>query len=303
MSRRAAIDLGSNSVLLTVVDDSGVVLHDEARIVRLGKNLGDGGAFLPDRMTAARQAMGDYVRTAEALGVPAADIRAVTTSAARRASNAAAFFATVHADLGLTVRTISGEEEARLSYLGAQVDLPLQPGPLCVIDVGGGSSEVVVGIGATPTGRRSLESGSVRLTEDFGLDALGTAGAQPGQVERARAHVAGLVATLAWPLVPTHAVAVAGTATTLAAMDLGLPRFDSAAVHGHRLSREALAAWGTRLQVASPAERRRLAQVSPERADALLAGTLLIDAVLDAAGLGACTVSTRGLRFGVLAGT
>jgi exopolyphosphatase / guanosine-5'-triphosphate,3'-diphosphate pyrophosphatase len=294
--RRAAIDLGSNSVLLTVVDESGQVLHDEARVVGLGKDLGDGGVFLEARMGAAAAALADYAARAETLGVPAAEVAAVATSAARRASNASAFFDRVRAQTGLCMQTISGEEEARLSWLGATSGLSTPDEPLLVIDIGGGSTEVIVGRGPTMDARRSLEAGSVRLTEGF----LGTGKVAAKDVARARDHVAALVSTLAWPVRPTRAIAVAGTATTLAAIDAGLMAWNGDVVHGHVLSRGTLATQAATLQAASPAKRRVLAQVSPPRADFLLAGTVLLDAVLAAARLDACTVSIRGLRFGLL---
>jgi len=293
---RAAIDLGSNSVLLTVVDDGGLVLHDEARVVGLGKSLGDGGAFLPERMDAAASALADFAATADRLGVPPIRVAAVATSAARRATNARAFFARIRSETGLELRTISGQEEAQLSWLGARSGLEQAPGPLAVIDIGGGSTEVIVGQGPTPRARRSLEAGSVRLTETF----LGTGTVGPADLARARGHVKALVATLSWSQRPTRAVAVAGTATTLAAMDAGLIRWDSTVVQGHTLSRARLAALTDALLAASPAKRRQLAQVSPERADFLLAGAVLLDAILEAAGLPGCEVSVRGLRYGLL---
>ncbi len=293
---RAAIDLGSNSVLLTVVDAQGAVLHDEARVVGLGKGLGDGGRFREDRMLAAPEALADYARIAAGLGVDPVTIRAVTTSAARRATNAADFFSALRAELRLDFRVITGDEEARLSWLGATHALPDGGQPRVMIDIGGGSTEVVVGRGDTLAARCSLEAGSVRLTEAF----LGTALVSPQDLARARTHVAALVETLTWPHPVHSAVSVAGTATTLAAMDAGLTAFDPDIVHGHVLTRAALAAQASELEAAGPERRRELARVSPARADYLLAGTLLLDTILAAAGLAETVVSARGLRFGVL---
>jgi exopolyphosphatase/guanosine-5'-triphosphate,3'-diphosphate pyrophosphatase len=296
---RAAIDLGSNSILLTIVGPDGEIAHDEARIVGLGRALGDRGTFLPDRMAAARVAFVDYIQIARRYGIAPGQILAVTTSAARRASNAAAFFARVDTELGLSIRTISGQEEAQLSYVGAQLGLPAPVGPLLVIDVGGGSTEVIVGVGSTVASRRSLEIGSVRLTEArFGLERVGSE-----QRQRAEAEILAFIETLDWPLEPVAAIAVAGTATTLAAMDAQLTTYDGEVVHGHCLSRSALSRWCNRLQRADARERQQLARVSPKRADYLLAGALVIDAILDAAGLEECTVSDRGLRFGLLDGS
>lgn len=297
MVRRAAIDLGSNSVLLTVVEADGSVVHDEARVVGLGQGLGERGLLRPERMEAAVEALADFARVARELGVAPGAVRGVTTSAARRALNAATFLARVRAVTGITLEVISGDEEARLSWLGARQGLALEEGPVGLVDVGGGSTELVVGAEGRVSWRVSVEAGSVRLTEAF----LGTGVVNHTDYARLRGHVDGLFG----PVRPQGrcrvALAVAGSATTLAAMDLGLGAYDGARVHGYRLTRAAIRTWIDRLLGASPEERRALVAVSPERADSLLAGATLLDAGLAALGRQAAVVSDRGLRFGVLA--
>lgn len=299
--RCAAIDVGSNSLLLTVLDTAVGVLHDEARVVGLGKGLGDGGLFREDRMAAAAEALSDYVATAARLGVPAERVVACATSGARRARNAAAFFAEQEARLGLTIRTISGEEEARLSFIGATGGLPLPDGPIAVLDLGGGSTEVVLGTiregSPEQTWRTSLEIGSVRLTEQH----LGVGLVDPADLARLQAAV-----RAAFSEVPPHqgdivVIAVAGTATSLAAIDLGLARYNGDRVHGHVLGRAALEAIAQRLLAADPEQRRRIAAVSPERADYLLAGATVLLGGLERLGADALLLSDRGLRFGILA--
>ena len=113
----AAIDIGSNSILLLIVDGERVV-HDEARVIGLGKGMGDRGVFRPDRMEAALATLRDYAAKAQELGVPAAEVRAVATSASRRALNATTFYANVLKATGLRVQVISGDEEARLTWKG-----------------------------------------------------------------------------------------------------------------------------------------------------------------------------------------
>jgi exopolyphosphatase/guanosine-5'-triphosphate,3'-diphosphate pyrophosphatase len=294
---RAAIDIGSNSILLTVVADDGAILHDEARVVGLGRGLGDRGLFAPDRMEAAELALADYAKVAASHGVPAGAIRAVATSGARRAMNAQTWLARVQKNLGLRARIISGEEEARLSWLGARRDLAVADGPMLVVDLGGGSTELVLGEGDRIFGRTSLEIGSVRLTEQY----LGHGVCDPAGLARLRNHVESLVATVRLDPAPRTVLAVAGTATTLAAMALGLSSYDAGRVHGSRLTRVDLARFVDRLLPASPEERRKIAAISPERADFLLAGATVLDRVLQAARRPQLTVSDRGLRFGVLA--
>lgn len=293
---RAAIDIGSNSLLLLVVDDAGNVLHDEARVIGLGRGLGERGVFRPDRMEAAQAALQEYAAKAQSLGVAPADVRAVATSASRRALNAGTFYAAVKARTGLRVEVISGEEEARLTWLGGVDGLGLGPGPALLCDPGGGSTEVIVGEGPHIRSRVSLEIGTVRLTEQY----LGSGVVSAGALARMRSHVDQAVATLDLDVLPKAAVAVAGTATTLAAADLGLERYDAAVVHGSTLTAAALRRWIDRLLAAGPEERRRLVAVSPERADTVLAGAAILLAILERARRQAWRVSDRGLRFGAI---
>lgn len=296
---RASIDVGSNSLLLTVVDDAGRVLHDEARVVGLGRGLGDMGRMQPERRALGARVLADYVATAAKLGVPASEIRAAATSGARRALDAPELFAELEARLGLRVETISGEEEARLSYLGALQGLPLPPPPHLVIDLGGGSTEVVLGEGPTLGWRRSLEIGSVRLTETFiDLEAITDA-----DRDRLRAHVTRAAEVLPDARAATAIVAVAGTATSLAAIDLGLDHYVAERVHGARLPLDRLEALADRLAHADAAQRLEIAAVSPERADFLMAGAEVLIALCRLAGQDALTISNGGLRFGLLADT
>ncbi|MEZ4316500.1 MAG: Ppx/GppA family phosphatase [Myxococcota bacterium] len=296
---RAAIDLGSNSVLLAVVDDEGAVLHDEARVVGLGKGLGDGGRFAPDRMEAALAAMADYARTAESLGVPADRVRAVATSAARRATDAGAFFQRVAAETGLHIEVISGDEEARLTWAGALSALAVPDGTLMVVDLGGGSTELAVGRGSLEW-RHSYELGSVRLTESvLGDDVVP---ATPEHLAALEAHARSVFESPAVPARIDAVIGVAGSVTTLVATALGLTRYDSARVHGSQLTDAMLAGFQDRLLGLDRRQRRAIFAVSPERADYLLAGATILRAALRVAGHDAMWVSDRGLRYGVLEG-
>lgn len=297
---RASIDIGSNSLLLLVVGDDGAVLHDEARVVGLGAGLGERGLFRTDRMEAALEVLREYAATATKLGVKPESVRAVATSASRRALNATTFLERVRKDTGMTVRVISGTEEAELTWLGARQGLELPDGPVGLVDLGGGSTEIVVGEHGVIVLRTSLEIGTVRLTDQM-LDG-GRGKVDPRALARLRAHVASVVAGLQWPSLPRVLIATAGTATTLAAMELGLTRYEPARVHGSRLSRAALRRWIDKLLDADPDERRRLAAVSPERADTLLAGACVLEQVLEHARRETLLISDRGLRHGVLAG-
>lgn len=296
---RAAIDIGSNSVLLTVMSDEGVVLHDEARVVGLGRGLGDRGLLAPDRIAAAESALSDYVATAQRLGVEPWAIKAVATSAARRAMNAQTWFSRLQRRHGLRVRIVSGDEEARLTWLGASRDLELPPGPRLVVDLGGGSTELVLGDAERVVHRISLEIGSVRLTEQYLASSL-SGSTDPGGLARLRNHVDVEVAKVALDPLPRVVVGVAGSVTTLASMVQGLATYDGARVHGSRLDRVDLARIVDRLLPASPDERRALVPSAPERADYLVAGATILDRVLAAARRPSLVASDRGLRYGLL---
>ena len=285
---RAAIDVGSNSLLLTVIDDNAAVLHDEARIVGLGKGLGDGGRMHVARRTHGFEVLRDYVRIAGQLGVRAQHIHAAATSGARRATDAPALFARVREELGLDVRTISGDEEARLSWLGALDGLDLQ-WPVLLVDLGGGSTELVTGPRADSISwRSSREYGAVRLQERHGSELA----AMRVQVDEDLINL---------PLQAEQVVAVAGTATLFGAMELGLKQWDGPAIHGLSLSRGQLQAWMQRFAQASPRQREVMAHLAPERGPYLAGGALVLDRVLAAAGSDSLVLSNGGLRFGLLA--
>lgn len=295
---RASIDLGSNSVLLLVIDDGGTVLHDEARVVGLGAGLGDRGLLRPDREEAALAALVDYAETARGLGVQPWDITTAWTSSGRRALNATGFIQKVDAATRIRLQVISGDEEARLTWRGALAGLPLPEGPVGVVDLGGGSTELVLGEGPRIGSRTSLELGSVRLTEQF----FGTEPVRyrPQDLARLRAFVDAAFHGHTWRHLPRALVAVAGTATTLAAMELGLTTWDREVVHGSRLTRAALRRQIDRLLPTGPRERRELAAVSPERADFLLAGACVLEAACSAAHKDSLRISDSGVRQGLL---
>lgn len=293
--RQASIDLGSNSVLLTVVDD-GRVLHDEARVVGLGKGLGDGGEFDPERMEAALNALRDYAATAAKLQVPPAEVLAVATSASRRATNANSFYAKVREETGLLFRIISGDEEALFGFRGALWGRPLDADTVvATVDLGGGSTEVVIGDRGGLLWSKSLELGSARLTEDF----LGFEIPSKASIEDARAHVRKTCEQIPPVPRPSRILALAGTATTLGAIDASLQAWDPAVIQGRPLSRSTLLVLARKLAEATPVERQKIAAISPQRADFLLAGCLVLDEVTAALGGDHCELSVQGLRYGV----
>jgi exopolyphosphatase/guanosine-5'-triphosphate,3'-diphosphate pyrophosphatase len=299
---RASVDIGSNSLVFLVLDDEDRVLHDESRVVSLGSGLEQHGAFQPDRMSAAMEGFSDFTLTGRTFNIAPESIQAIATSASRRASNSADFFARVQEQSGIEVRVISGLEEARLTWKGALFELNPPKDTFAVVDLGGGSTEIVVGHPETDSvlDQRSIPIGTVRLNELF--FSAQPALYEPDQFQRMRAHIEEAVSAIRWEGKPSALIAVAGTATTLCAMELGLKTWDRNTIHGATLSREALERWMSTLLASTPAERRSWAAVSPKRADNLLAGAAVLHAVCTASGLDHLTISDGGIRHGVLLG-
>lgn len=296
---RASIDIGSNTLHLFIVDDQGTTLTDRGAAVGLGAGLGDRGLFRPDRMEAALEVLTAFTLEARSHGILARDVSAVATSAARRALNAKTFFARVQDETGLAVRIITGSEEARLTWLGAIGGLSLPSGPVGVVDLGAGSTEVVFGEQGVLSSAVSFPLGSVRLTEAH----FGPAPDRyrPADLARLRAAIAAELEAVAWTVAPRALVASAGTALTLAAMEAGQRNWDATGLHGMRLTRGALRRWTDRLLAAGAAERRELAAVAPDRADVLLAGACVLEAVCTAARRDSLLISDGGVRHGLLA--
>ena len=296
---RAAIDIGSNSILLLVVDQNGKVLRDLSVIVGLGKGLGDSGNFQDDRIQMACRTLADYAQEAVSLGVAIDNIHVAATSAARRAQNADVFIQRVHTETGLYVEIIDGEREAELTWMGARDGLTLPDSVIGVVDLGGGSTEVVTGKQNSILSRYSMEIGTVRLTEMVCREAPDVFRAS--HKDHMRLEASKIVNQLSWEIQPKVLVAVAGTATTLAAAEIGLEKWDADQVHGFWLSRTALNAWETRLLDCSRAQRKALVRASPKRADTVLAGACILGKVCDSAGVDGLRISVGGIRHGLVA--
>lgn len=280
--RVAAIDCGTNSFRLLVAEAApggGLVeLTRELRIVRLGQGVDASGELHPDALARTFAAAGDYADRLRAYGVEPARRRVVATSAARDARNTDVFFAGMTARLGVTPEVVSGAEEARLSFVGALSGVRVvDQGPVLVMDIGGGSTEIVRG---TSTGEIvdavSLDIGSVRLTERFGLVGPWPADARAA----ATAYVDGQLDTLGGALdgVATW-IGVAGTVTTVSALVQGLTAYDRARVHGSTVSTAELDGLLERLVGLTSEQIRGLGAMEPGRADVIAAGTLIADRI------------------------
>ncbi|HEV7469474.1 MAG: exopolyphosphatase [Pseudonocardia sp.] len=312
MSRVAAIDCGTNSIRLLIADVTTSFdgtpqlrdLHREMRIVRLGKGVDATGELDPEALERTRVALVDYAAAVRRKGVER--VRMVATSATRDASNREDFFGMVRDTLGIDAEVISGDEEARLSFEGAVGELDPEDGPFVVVDVGGGSTELVVGElvdgKASVTAAKSVDVGSVRLTERC----LPGDPPSPEDVGKAR-KVAGGILDEAFAAVPVEGVktwvGVAGTITTLSGIAQDLPEYDPEAVHLSRLSREDIHRVAQQLVTSPKSEREKLGALHPGRVDVIAAGAIVVEALADElherAGIDEMVVSEHDILDGI----
>ena len=272
--RVAAVDLGTNSSRLLVADVNGELTEVVRRlaITRLGEGVDTRGKLLPAPIARVRNVLTDYRRELEALG--AERTLAIATSAVRDAENGEAFLGEVEWSYGFTTRLLSGQEEAAMTLRGIG---NLAAGTL-VVDIGGGSTELQV-VGADL--RTSLQIGCVRLTERFGED-----------IEAIRSHVRSLLPELE----AASAVGVAGTVTTLAALDLGLAEYDAELTHGHAISREAVLEQTARIASLSLEERAQI--MEPGRAPVIVAGAVILSEIVERYDLDGIEASERDILHG-----
>ena len=304
VQRIGVIDIGTNSVLLTIAekrDASWQALTEEAHITRIGEGLGRNPAFLPEAMARTSEVLKRYQQSCTEASVD--QIIAVGTAAFRRAHNAKDFVAQIETELGLTIEIISGEREAELSFLAAAKDFGED---LLVVDIGGGSTEYIWKQGETVKGI-SLPLGSVVMHErHVHSDPISVSDyvMLEAQILTELTQVYGSQwggggAALAGD-VPEQLVALAGTATTLAAMKLDLETYSHAEVHGTKLRDKELLDLLKRLRDATVEERKQARGLEPARADVILEGTLILQQTMDLFGYDEVTISDRGVRWGLI---
>ena len=293
--RVAAIDCGTNTIKLLIGDLPGVDVR-EMRMVRLGQDLDRTGRIADEALVRAFAAIDEYAEMIRAHGVPPERVRFVATSASRDASNADVFVAGVRERLGVEPEVVSGDVEAALSFDGAVRNLRTQPEPpVLVIDIGGGSTELILGSTA-PEAADSMDIGSVRLHERY-------LHSDPPTADEVAACVAGVEAHLdACPVDPGAAatvVGVAGTVTQLAAVALDLPAYDREAIDQLVLPAEQVLTTVDRLVAMTVDERRALPSMHPGRADVIDAGVLILGQVLRRSGADALVVSEADILDGI----
>ena len=288
--RVGAVDLGTNSTRLLVADvEEGRVAEVVRRlaITRLGEGVDESHELLPAAIGRVHAVLDEYAREAAAL--EAEHVLAVATSAVRDAANGAAFLHGLGDRYGWETRLPDGEEEAETTFRGVTSDRALEADTL-LVDIGGGSTELVVGGPDGVSSAVSLQAGCVRLTERFLTSDPPTA----GELEAAAAQVRSLLP----PLAVESAVGVAGTITTVAAIDLGLAEYDPIRIHGHRIAREAVDGVLTDLAALPLAARELVPGLEPARAPVIVGGLVVLREVMARYGLDRIEVSERDILYG-----
>lgn len=313
MSRLAAIDCGTNSIRLLVADvtvqDDGTRslrdIHREMRIVRLGQGVDATGRLAEEAIERTRQALVDYAVMARRKGVER--LRMVATSATRDAENREDFFEMVRQTIGVEAEVITGDEEARLSFIGAVGDLDPADGPFLVTDVGGGSTELVVGtwdgVTADIEAAYSADIGCVRLTERC----LRSDPPSEQEVREAEKVARGILDE-AFAAVDSSAVrtwvGVAGTVTTLSAVAQELPTYDPAAIHLSHLSQNRIAETTDRLLGMTHDERAAIGSMHPGRVDVICGGALVVRTIAnelqERSSIRSATVSEHDILDGIV---
>ena len=301
--RIAAIDIGTVTTRLLVADvaeNSVAELYRSTDITHLGEGLADTGRLSRVAMDRVADVLAGYLDAIGEYG--ASQVSAVATSASRDAENAEEFLGRLES-VGVVPRIIAGDTEARLSFLGATHGL--EGSGLLVDDIGGGSTELIVGdVSAgvrTLRHARSIDVGSRRITARFLCDDPPT----PRQLAEAREHVSDRLGAFLDPIAGEvrTVVSVAGTATSLVSMDLALDTYDSRLVHGFRLSHAAIGERLAAMARMTVAERREIVGLHPGRAGVIVAGALILDVLLDLVGKDSTVVSEHDILYGILLDT
>jgi exopolyphosphatase/guanosine-5'-triphosphate,3'-diphosphate pyrophosphatase len=281
----AAVDIGTNSTRLLVGDER------RATITRLGRGVDRSGRLDDDAVARTLEVLGEYAGVLRAQG--AQRVRAVATSAARDAMNRDDFLDAAESILGVRPELLTGAEEGRLAYLGATAGLDPAGGPFLVLDIGGGSTEFALAEQVF-----SVDTGAVRLTEQWLHTDPPTAEELSMAVSVVRAHLEDVTRELPAAKEASTVVGVAGTITTVAAVELGF--YDRDAVHGLRLTRGAAEDVFRTLATEPLADRRHNPGLQPERADIIVGGCCVLVAVMRHLDLEEIVVSEADLLDGIL---
>ena len=298
MSRKAIIDIGSNSIKFFVgelaADRTIKTVLDTNDIARLGEGLDSTGAISPEAMERNVASVAAFAKQAKELG--ADQIVSVGTMALRKASNSAEFVEKVKKTCGIEVQIIPGEEEARLSYLAILSGLPLEKdADLVVFDTGGGSTEFIYGKGTQMVKRFSVNLGAVRITENY----LKADPVSPADVQAAIAQIDKEFKEAGVNGKPAQLVGMGGTVTSMGAVKHKMVKYDPSVIQGSRLTKKDIEEQIEEYSKRTVEQRKELPGLQPKRADVILAGACILKVITDRLGADGLTISDRGLRHGL----
>ena len=294
--KKAAIDIGTNSTRLLIAEMNGNIkrIQKLMTITRLGKGVDRCKRLSPESVEKNISTLLKYKEIANDYGID--DIVTIATSAVRDASNRDEFVRAVKEKTDIDVEIISGEEEAELGFIGASSS---SSGLSAVVDIGGGSTEFVAGRNGDIKISKSLDIGAVRITERF----LYSEDMDGPSLIRAYEYIKSAVRPTAddiKALGDFRSIGVGGTITTLAAVDLGLVTYDSDKVHGYRLKKESVCSALKKFLAVSLNDRKKIAGLQPERADIIIAGTLILKIIMEEMDADSIIVSEQDNLEGLL---
>jgi exopolyphosphatase/guanosine-5'-triphosphate,3'-diphosphate pyrophosphatase len=293
----ASIDIGTNTILLLIVEVEGeriTPLHEMEMVPRLGEGVQKNGILTKEAMNRGLQTLSQYMARCQAMKVQ--KIFAVGTSALREAKNSAEFLRLIKKNLNLSIQVVSGEEEAQLSFLAVAKDLREENKPILVMDVGGGSTEFILGRRNQIRQWISLPLGSVRFTEQF----LRSDPVREEEWETMAKKIRDLLVEIPHSREPLSTVAVGGTATTLASVEQGLEEFLPEKIHHFVLKKEALKNQLLLYRSKTIEERKKLPGLPVARADVILAGGAILYLAMETLNCSSVLISSHGVRQGLL---
>jgi exopolyphosphatase/guanosine-5'-triphosphate,3'-diphosphate pyrophosphatase len=297
LKRVASIDIGTNTILLLIADaDHGKLnpLIEKETVVRLGEGLQKSGVLSTDAMDRGIRTLDEYLKQCN--GVEVQNIFAVGTSALREAKNSGDFLERAKEKLGLSIEVISGEEEAHLSFLAVARDLKEPHEAMMVIDVGGGSTEFILGKGHRITHCVSLPLGLVRFTEQF----LISDPVREDEWEKMKEWIQKMLPGIPRPKEPFRMVSIGGTGTTLASVAQGLREFIPDRIHHFILTKDEIRAQLLLYRSKKIEERKKIPGLPPARADVILAGGTILYAAMEELDCPSVLISSHGVRYGLL---
>ncbi len=297
LRRVASIDIGTNTILLLIAKVGEGIIHplfEIETVARLGENVQRNGMLLKEAMERGFQTLSQYSKRCREMEVQ--EIFAAGTSALREAKNSEEFLELIKERLDLSIEVISGEEEAQLSFLAVAKDLQVREKPILVVDVGGGSTEFILGRDNQINQWISLPLGSVRFTEQF----LCSDPVQEEEWEKMEKKIRQLLVNIPHSKELLSMVAVGGTATALASVEQGLEEFIPEKIHHFVLGKEALKNQLLLYRSKTIEERKKIPGLSAARADVILAGGAILYLAMEELGCPSALISCHGVRYGLL---